>query len=282
MARVVCVGNATLDIINTVASYPPEDSEVRAVAQGRRTGGNAANTAMVLSQLGDSVAWIGSLAASAETADRDFARYRVDTANAVRIADAVMPTSYISLSRATGSRSIVHYRDLPEYPAEAFLRLDLRGVDWVHFEGRNLPQLAEMLAHARAAAVPGVSLELEKPRPGIEGLFDRADILMCSRDYALARGFTAATDLLQALPPGPAVTCTWGARGAWARGRDGRVLHAEAHAPSRVVDTLGAGDVFNAALIHALAAGSGLEPALREAVELAAAQCTREGLELGA
>jgi ketohexokinase len=48
-----------------------------------------------------------------------------------------------------------------------------------------------------------------------------------------------------------------------------------------VVDTLGAGDVFNAALIYALSRGRTMEQALHEAVGLASSQCTREGLELG-
>lgn len=42
MARVMCVGFATLDIINRVVQYPAEDTEVRASAQSQRMGGIAA------------------------------------------------------------------------------------------------------------------------------------------------------------------------------------------------------------------------------------------------
>ncbi|VAX01070.1 hypothetical protein MNBD_GAMMA19-1040, partial [hydrothermal vent metagenome] len=52
MARVLVVGIATLDIINTVDDYPEEDTEVRASTQVMRRGGNACNTAVVLQQLG--------------------------------------------------------------------------------------------------------------------------------------------------------------------------------------------------------------------------------------
>ena len=175
MARVMCVGIATLDIVNRVERYPAEDSEMRALAQTQQMGGNAANTAVVLAQLDVQTFWVGNLVESTPIVDQSFGRHGVDASLAVRIPGGVMPTSYILLSEANGSRSIVHYRDLPEYPADAFVRLDLRPYDWVHFEGRAIDQLAGMLAHARRHGGLFVSLEVEKPRPGIEDLFDQAD-----------------------------------------------------------------------------------------------------------
>ena len=62
MARILGVGIATLDIINTVDGYPAEDSEVRAIHQRICRGGNATNTLVVLSQLGHRCAWAGVLA----------------------------------------------------------------------------------------------------------------------------------------------------------------------------------------------------------------------------
>jgi ketohexokinase len=281
MASVMCVGIATLDIINRVQAYPAEDTEVRALAQSQRMGGNAANTAVVLTQLGVQTCWVGNLAQPAEIIERGFARHGVDTSLAVRIPGATMPTSYILLSEATGSRSIVHYRDLPEYRAEDFLALQLSSFDWVHFEGRAIDQLGPMLQRARDVCGLTVSLEVEKPREGIQELFEQADLLLFSRDYALAQGFSDAPGLLHSLPRGIVASCTWGAQGAWAIGHDGRLLHAAPPPLDSVVDTLGAGDVFNAALIFALSQGQTMEQALHEAVDLAASQCTREGLELG-
>jgi len=280
MACVMCVGIATLDIINRVERYPAEDSEVRALAQSQRMGGNAANTAIVLAQLGASVFWVGNLALPAACVERSFAQHGVNASLAMRIPDAVMPTSYISLSAASGSRSIVHFRDLPEYRAEDFLQLDLQGFDWVHFEGRAIDQLSPMLRHGRDLHAFSISLEVEKPREGIEQLFGQADLLLFSRDYAQAQGFSDAASLLRSLPSGVLATCTWAADGAWALDRDGRILHAAAPRLESVVDTIGAGDVFNAAMIHALSSGVEAEQALQTAVALASSQCGKEGLEL--
>lgn len=283
MSRVMCVGTATLDIVNSVSRYPSEDSEVRAISQTQRVGGNAANTAMVLAQLGTKVTWVGNLAQPAGVIEETFEHYGVDASNATHTPNAVTPTSYILVSEATGSRSIVHYRDLPEYRADAFVKLDLVPFQWVHFEGRAIDQLLRMIRHARANLGLAVSLEVEKPRSGIEGLFDQVDLALFSRDYAEARGFTSAEELLLSLPHQVApATCTWGASGAWAIDRDGGMFHAPAPALTSVVDTIGAGDVFNAAMIHALSAGRAVEQALHTAVALASRQCTREGLTLPA
>ena len=47
MAKILAVGIATLDIINTVDRYPEEDSEIRALSQHQTRGGNATNTLRV-------------------------------------------------------------------------------------------------------------------------------------------------------------------------------------------------------------------------------------------
>jgi len=281
VARILCVGIATLDIVSRLDRYPPEDAEVRAKAQDWRCGGNAANTAVVLAQLGDAVAWAGNLGEdpASDLIRRTFDRFGVDHRHAHRVPGGQAPVSCVWLSDAGGSRTIVHHRDLPEYAAADFATLPLAGLDRVHFEGRAVDQLDPMLQRVRAAGLP-VSLEVEKPRPGIEALFGEADLLFFSGDYLRARGEPDPVAFLQGLPPGILATCTRGAAGAWLRDAAGRVHHRPAWRPSQVVDPLGAGDVFNAGMLHALAAGRPPPEALAFANRLAGEQCAREGLEL--
>lgn len=281
MPRILCVGIATVDIVNQVDHYPPEDSEVRALQQQVRLGGNAANTAIVLAQLGDAAAWAGNLSdgPDARLARVTFAQHGVDYSHATVIPGAHMPTSYVTLSRASGSRSIVHYRDLPEYTAEAFTGIDLRGFDWVHFEGRAVDQLRLMIERARGVCGLPVSLEVEKPREGIDALFGEVDLLMFSHDYLRNRG-GHPEDFLQTLPAAGMATCTLGDQGALARDFEGNIERVQAHRPIEVVDTLGAGDVFNAGLLHAITVGVPMPEALSQANRLAGEQCGKAGLQL--
>lgn len=285
MARILGVGIATLDIINTVAEYPAEDAEVRALSQRLARGGNATNTLVVLSQLGHSCAWAGVLSEGpgARYVLEDLRRHRIDLRHCRRIRGGKVPTSYVSLSRATGSRTIVHYRDLPELRLADFAAVDLAAYDWVHFEGRNVAETAGMLRRVRELA-PRLrcSLEVEKPRPDIESLFPWVDALLCSRDYALHRGFHAPEEFLRSLrlAAGRAVlSCTWSTQGAVVVGPEAEMLHCRAVVPERVVDSLGAGDTYNAAMVDGLVRGIPLGDALDWACRLAGRKCAQLGLD---
>lgn len=54
------------------------------------------------------------------------------------------------------------------------------------------------------------------------------------------------------------LVCAWAEKGADALGPDGQLLHSDAFPPPRVVDTLGAGDTFNASVIFSLSQGESL------------------------
>jgi ketohexokinase len=286
MAKVLVVGIATLDIINTVEAYPEEDSEVRASAQALRRGGNASNTAVVLQQLGHQCSWAGTLADDAGgTLIRDeLAQHAVNMDAVQVVAGGSTPTSYVTLSQQNGSRSIVHFRNLPEYSLAAFQQIDLTRFDWLHFEGRHVAQTRAMLEHAQQQ-VPAVpcSVEIEKPRAGIEVLCEAADLLLYSRCYAQYRGAGddpgAFLTAQQRARPAAEHVCSWGEQGAWGVDRQGNLLHSPALAVSQVVDSLGAGDTFNAAVIHGKLAGLPLAECLSEACQLAGQKVAQQGLQ---
>jgi hypothetical protein len=58
---VLMVGIACIDTVLTVDDYPAENTKVRAISHRMSRGGNAANSAVVLSQLGHHVAFMASL-----------------------------------------------------------------------------------------------------------------------------------------------------------------------------------------------------------------------------
>ncbi len=280
MAHVLGVGIATLDLVFELDHHPAPDEELRARAFTRRRGGNATNTLVVLAGLGHDCTWAGVLPPGDDAAfvASDLERHGVSLSAVVRAERGLLPLSCVLLDCAGGGRAIVHYRDLPEYPAGAFLDLDLAHLDWIHFEGRAVAELGPMLERA-AAAGRHASLEVEKPREGIEALFHLPRVLLFSRAYARSRGFDEPRVFLERVaPPGRLSFLAWGAEGAWCREPDG-TLHFRPAPAVEVVETLGAGDAFNAAAIHGCLAELPPVRILEGAVNLAARKVGRRGFD---
>jgi ketohexokinase len=248
-----------------------------------RRGGNAANSMVVLAQSGHSCDWAGVLTGDADGrfVRHDLAAAGVGTRYCRIEPGATMPVSMVMLSAATGSRTIVHYRDLPEFDAADFAAIPLQDFDWLHFEGRSPAVLETMLVRVRAQYpdMP-VSLEVEKPRAGIEALFDRVDVLLFAGAYARHQGHEDPADLLRSVAsrwPGADLFCAAGAAGAVGMDRTGVEYRQPALVTGPVVDTLGAGDVFNAGIINGYLHRHGMAGILRGACELAGRKCQQSG-----
>jgi ketohexokinase len=128
----------------------------------------------------------------------------------------------------------------------------------------------------------GISLEVEKPRPGIQTLFNGPDVLIFSRTYVRDGGYADPKLFLQdqwRRTGARLLVLPWGADGAFAQSRGGSVCFAPAQVPAQVRDTLGAGDVFNAGVIDALLAGLNAAEMLLHANALAGQKCGMTGFD---
>jgi ketohexokinase len=287
MANIIAIGNATLDIINQVATYPKEDSENRALDQRMVMGGNAANSLRVLKQLNHQCAFIGVLAYDAfgHFIKDELARLEISSSKCMAT-DGRTPTSYITLSQENGSRSIVHYRDLPELDANHFTSVVTpEHHHWFHFQGRdNICDLRQMMAFIHVNKNPSqrVSLEIEKPFPDIESLEQYADTVFYSKDYVRSQGVDspeAWLDNPQQRATHALRVCAWGKRGAMAEDNEGNRVNSQAFEPESVVDTIGAGDTFNAGFIDAQCRGLGLDESIIHACRLAGKKCGQLGFD---
>lgn len=285
MAKVLAVGVATLDWIQTVESYPPADSEIRAQQQYIWRGGNATNTLTVLSQLGHQCSWLGTLADDyfADIICKDLQKHRIDYSYCPKIKSAVSPTSHILLSSETASRNIVHYRSLRELLASDYEDMDFSQWDWVHFEGRNIAETLLLMRNLKKHH-PGIilSLEIEKPRDNIEQLFQYASHCIFSKHYVYSQGYDSAEKFLQTirakLTGKQDLICTWGAAGAMLLSDDGEYQEVAATRVD-VIDSRAAGDVFNAAYIDSRLKGETLIKSVENACYLAANKCAQLGIE---
>ena len=281
MKKILGVGIATLDIINEVDHYPHEDEEMRAVSQRIATGGNATNTLTVLAQAGYTCDFHGVLAGDNEgmRITQMMQAQGIDVSRAELVDDGVSPVSYITLNQQSGSRTIVHHRDLPELSAGHFLKYGVDDYAWLHFEGRNIAETLTMLEACREYRYK-ISIELEKPRDNEQRLIPYANTVMFSQTYMVAmdeRNPEIFLRKMQAKFPGVNMTCTMGKQGAYAMSKEGEKFVAFAD-DVQAFDTIGAGDTFNAGLIDGLCQEEGLNDALHRATSLATRKVAQEGL----
>ncbi|KAG2204051.1 hypothetical protein INT47_007045 [Mucor saturninus] len=258
---------------------------MRANSVEQRIGGNTCNTAQVLTQFDHMNVCYMSAAGSRETS-RD---------------DSITPSSTIIHNELTGSRTILSHNDIQDITCaefrETFNHLNIYDNWWVHFEGRNISETVFQIDWLSNKATDEgwrrqlvISVELEKPlRDDIECLIPRADIVFFSKIFAQHHGFKDAISFLKnwdvlntQLKPSAKAFCTWGEDGAAVLDNETKTFY---HAPvlhkiEKVIDTVGAGDTFNAGIISCLSRnGQDIKSATRYACTLATNKVAQKGFD---
>ncbi|XP_076155965.1 ketohexokinase [Alosa pseudoharengus] len=291
--KILCIGLVCLDIINVVDKYPEEDTDSRCLSQRWQRGGNASNSCTVLSLLGAPCAFMGSLAPGpvADFVLNDFHLYQIDISLLLECPGSSFPASMVISNVTTGSRTILHMnRNLPDVTAEDFSQVDLSQYRWIHWEGRNAEEQVKMIKRVeefnRSATEKErvtISVEIEKTREPLYQLFQCGDVVFVSKDVAKHFGFDSAPSALKGLysrvRKGAVLICAWAEKGADAMGPDGVVVHSDAFPPEALVDTLGAGDTFNASVIYTLSRGGSLQKALSFGCQVAGRKCGVHGYD---
>ncbi|ELK27387.1 Ketohexokinase [Myotis davidii] len=227
----------------------------------------------------------------------DFRQRGVDVSQVAWQSRGETPCSCCIVNNSNGSRTIVLYdTNLPDVSAVDFEKVDLTRFKWIHIEaspalpGRNASEQVKMLqrieqhnARQPRGQEVRVSVEVEKPREELFQLFGYGDVVFVSKDVAKHLGFQSAVEALRGLysrvRKGATLVCAWAEKGADALGPDGQLLHSDAFPPPRVVDTLGAGDTFNASVIFSLSQGKSMQEALRFGCQVAGKKCGLQGYD---
>ncbi|XP_069544052.1 ketohexokinase isoform X1 [Brachyistius frenatus] len=291
--KILCVGLVCLDIINVVNKFPEEDTDSRCLSQRWQRGGNASNSCTVLSLLGAPCSFMGSLSAGpvADFILEDFLKFCIDVSLVSEHAQCNLPASVVISNISTGSRTILHMnRNLPDVTVEDFSKVNLRQFKWIHWEGRNAEEQVKMIQQVVMynSTLPRehkitISVEIEKTREPLYQLFPHGDVVFVSKDVARHFGFHSAEAALKGLysrvKQGAVLICAWAEEGAGALGPDGRLVHSDAFSPETLVDTLGAGDTFNAAVIYTLSKGGSLTDALTFGCRVAGRKCGFHGYD---
>lgn len=264
---ITVTGSINLDIVATGPSLPRPGETVTNARLARHPGGKGANQALAARRLGADVRLIGAVGADemAEEALKLLQAGGVDLSGVQHINGETTGVALIAVA-ADGENLIV----VCPGANKALRPADVAGHAITHMMG-VLEISADTLLAAAEAATGFVSLNLA-PAMAVPGaLLARASLLCVNETEAAFYG-----DALHA--HGALVAVSLGGDGA-ALYRDGREIAREAPPQVQVVDTVGAGDTFTAALTVALIEGMPERDALRFAVTAGALACTRPGAQ---
>ncbi len=250
------VGAINVDLVARVARAPGPGETVADGALMRQPGGKGANQAAAAARLGAGVGMVGAVGSDDEGRYllEHLAASGVDAAG-VQVVEGESGVALIVVD-AAGENSIVvcpeaNARIVPErveVPPRSAVLAQLEVAD-------------DVIERAVASTTGFFALNAAPSRPFSAALRDRADLLIVNEhEYAM----------LPELRDAPLVAVTLGAEGAMLL-RRGEVVARAAGRPARVVNTVGAGDAFAAALTLGMIRGDAPEVALARACEVGAA-----------
>jgi sulfofructose kinase len=282
MSGVLSVGIAVLDYIYGVGAIPTTPEKHRATALTVVGGGLAANASVAIARLGGR-SYLATRLGHDLTADSIIAGLeaeQVDCGFARRFEGRVSPVSAIMVD-ASGERMVMSYSD-PAMPVDpGWLPSALPDdVTAVLGDTRWLDGALVLFTKARAAGFPAV-LDADRA-PGMCEVYTSASHIAFSKQ--------AICEVTGCLDLRDGVASLGREKPCWVAATDGAngVYHWDGagviHTPSfqvKVVDTLGAGDVWHGAFALALAEGQNEIQAIRFANASAALKCMKFGGRAG-
>ena len=184
--HILSVGLAAVDFVAVVDHFPVPDEKMRSSSLIVEGGGNAANTAAAIGRLG--IADVSLVTAVGDDANGNtivegLKDYFIGTDSIERF-EGCSPFSYILTTDIDGdnTRTVVHQPADGDMSIDFVEKLDLEKVTAVHFDLRY-PKAAMILAERCAKAGIPYSVDVERPREGLEEILSQATVVICNSNY---------------------------------------------------------------------------------------------------
>ena len=265
---ITVVGSINLDIVATGPALPRPGETVGGARLARHPGGKGANQALAARRLRAEVQLVGAVGADdmADEALKLLQSGGVDLSQVAHVNGETTGVALIAVDATSGENLIVVCPG-----ANHVLRPDdVADLTIEHMMGVLEVPVPVLLAAAEKAT-GFVSLNLAPAMTIPDQLMTMADLLTVNETEAETYGDRLMTC-------GALVAVSLGAEGAVLY-KDGQEIARAAPPKVQVVDTVGAGDTFTAALTVALIEGKSPDDALAFAVTAGALACTRPGAQ---
>lgn len=262
-------GLSTIDIINYVSYYPSSNDKLRAKKQLAYAGGPATNASIAFAAFSNVTKLVTSIAKNSvsEITLNDIKKHQVKLIN-VASEKSIPIISAINIDVSNGDRSVV-YTDTDRVTIDTAIITSqlLDNIDLVMLDGYYMEGAIALAQLAKKMMIP-VVLDGGSWKEGMDELLPLVSYAICSQNFTVP-GDDVISYLQNKRIEHLAIT-----RGANPILVRSKAIEDTIDIPqSKVVDTLGAGDIFHGSFCHFLLAGKDFFQALRKASEIASRSC---------
>jgi ribokinase len=283
--EVIGLGQACMDYLGRITSYPEEDGKVELMDLHMQCGGPASTALVTLSRMGIQTSFLGSISDDPFGLEilKGLKEEKVDYTFLKVTPGHTSQFAFIAINKKGGRRTIFWHRgSVPHLHAPDVDLNPFENARILHTDGLMVEASMEAARQARKMGLT-VVMDAGTLREGYQELASLVDILIASERFGLplvgaAEPPEKALEVLSQWGP-KEVIITLGSKGSigW---NGGEVISQKAF-PIDAVDTTGAGDVYHGAYIYGLLQGWQMLECMRFASAAAAIKCKQIGARKG-
>jgi sugar/nucleoside kinase (ribokinase family) len=275
--RGLFVGLVTLDFVYLAAAAPQSNQKIVASDYTVASGGPATNAAATFSYLGNQANLLGVVGTHpmTELIKADLAKCQVELSDLAPKSNQIPPVSSVIITQGTGERAVVSINAVKTQVSSNYAQRDiLSDIDIVLIDGHQRTVGAEYARIAKSRNIP-VVIDGGSWKQGFESILPFVDYAICSANFHPPNCNTSEQVFAYLSSLGiPHMAITHGEQPI--QYLSNNKIHTLAVPTVKIVDTLGAGDIFHGAFCHFILFKNFAE-ALESAAQTAAASCQAFG-----
>ena len=283
--QVIGLGQACVDYLGRIQSYPLQDGKVELKDLHLQCGGPASTALVTLSRMRIKTSFLGAISDDPFGVEilRGLEEEKIDTTFLKITPGHTSQFAFIAINSMNGKRTIFWHRgSVPQLKSSDVTLQSFKNARILHLDGLMIEASVEAALQAKTLGLT-VVMDAGTMREGSKELVPLVDILIASETFAAPLVGSGASHesflhVLRDLGPRQ-VVITLGAKGSIGLNESG--IARQNAFPVRAVDTTGAGDVYHGAYIYGLLQGWRMHECMRFASATSAMKCKAIGARKG-
>ncbi|MCX7910261.1 MAG: carbohydrate kinase family protein [Endomicrobia bacterium] len=250
-----CIGRSCIDYIAVVKNYPQKDTKTPLLQYQICLGGQAANSSLVLANLGVKTLLVTSLGQDklGDMAKKWLRNVKNLKTIYIALKNLKTPSAFIWAEKKSGKRTIVYekiYQNIT-YPAD-IIEKSIKNSSFVLFDHQSCKDIYE-ISYLFSKYKIKLMMDAERKDNYMFKMLPHINFFVCSKELAKSLKMPVKKLLKKFINMGPEIVCcTLGEKGAVAIVKGENKIYYEKSYKVSPVDTTGAGDVFHAGFLYGI------------------------------